>query len=1051
MNPAGWAVRHPLGTLLLSLAVVVVGVLGFREMRLGLMPQIVYPLVKVRVEWPGTPPDVMELMVTRPLEQELARTEGAVLVQSTTEQGTADVTLSFNHGTDVDKALRDASARLDFASGRLPKDVPPPLIWKLDPADTPVLQIALGSSVTDEVELRRWAEYELGPQLTGVPGVAAVQVAGGREREVQVAVDVGRLAGYDLTLADIAGVLRNENRMESAGRTDQGRVERLTRTSAGFRSVDAINTVSVPGRPGRAVQLDDIARVRDTTKEQRLYVRFNGEPAVLVSILQNPSANTVDTVEGVQKRLRSLREQGFIPADVQAGVVSDESFYIRGTVSSLQEHLIEGAVLAVVVLLLFLGNLRATVCVIAVFPVAILGTLAVMRYGGMTLNLMSLGGIIIGLGVMIDSAIVVMENIDRHRRGGLDPAAAGVTAAREVTGSLVAATMAMLVSVFPFLTISSLALLFYREMIVVIAVAFAISLVASLTVVPSLAARLYRRPAPPSRFWGFVERLYAAGLAACLRVAPASVVGVVVAVFAGVLLFQQMGNIFLPEVDDGRAEVRVLMPTGSSLEENVRATRQVEELIRSMPHVQNVLVTTGGRISTAVSYDASQTEMAIQLVPRSERDQSVRQWIAAVRAKLAESPMPEVRQVRVDKARIRSIRTFSGGVGREGVTDIQLNIQGQDPAALNTAAARIQDAIRDVPGLEGVRSTAPPSLTELTFDLDPVRAAALGVEAESVAKLLKIAIAGEVPTRYLESPYFHDVRLWADRGQLGGDAENLLLLSVPTRDGGRVPLGSVATIRRRATPLFVERENQLPVVQVTGSVSGDRTLGDVAADINQRLAGVELPKGVRVQFGGNVATLGESQGPLVGAMLLALFLRVIVLGVQFESLLNPALVMLTVLPALVGSLLALDLAGVPMSSTVYVGLLLAAGIVESNSIIMVEFIEQTRHGGRPLREAILEAAPHRLRPILMTAVVGVAALAPLAMGSGDGSELLQPMALAVIGGLVAATLFTLVFLPCFYLMAHGAKDMVVRRFGVTAPSEPTSSPLPGVEPASREA
>ena len=1029
MSLARSAVRRPLGTLLVALAVVMLGVMGFREMRLGLMPQIVYPLIKVRVEWPGTPPDVMELLVTRPLEQELARTDGAVLIQSETEQGMTDLTLSFNYGSDVEAALRDASTRLDFARSRLPEDVPPPLIWKLDPADMPVLQVALGSTTMDEVELRQWAEYELAPQLIGVPGVASVQVAGGQEREIQVDVDLARLSAYDLTLTDLTASLREQNRQEAAGRLDQGRLEWLTRTSAGFESVSAIERVPVLVADDRAIELGDVAQVRDATREQRLFVRYNGEPAVLLSIFQNPTANTVETVEGLRERIAQLREQNVVPAHVESGVVSDESFYIRGAIDSLQEHLLEGTILAVVVLLLFLGNLRATFCVVAVFPVALLGTLAAMRYGGLTLNLMSLGGMIVGLGIMIDSAIVVMENVDRHRRGGLEPALAGETAAREVTGSLFAATLAMLVSVFPFLAISNLALMFYREMIITIAISFGLALIASLTLVPSLAGLLYRRPARPSRLWGAMERVYASVLGSCLRLSPAALAGAAVATAAGWLLFVNLGNIFLPEVDDGRVDVRVLLPPGRSLEENVEASRRVEAVIAEMPHVDNVLSTMGGRISTAISYDPSQSEINVQLVPRSRRDQGVEQWIARLRDRLSQAPIPEARQVRVDKARIRSIRTFQGGVGREGVTDLQLNLQGQDPAALIDAANRIIEAIRDVPGLEGVRSTAPPERTELSFELDAERAAALGLESEAVAKHLKLAVAGEVPTRFLDPPFFHDVRLWADRRQLEGEIESLQVLSVPLTSGGSVPLGSVAEIRHHRVPLYIERENQSSQVQVTGSISASRTLGEVAVDVEQRLASLDLPKGVRVQFGGKVATLEQSQAPLVAALLLAIFLRLIVLGVQFESLVNPLLVMLTVLPAMVGSLVALDLADVPVSATVYVGLLLTAGIVESNSIIMVQFIENARGPERSLREAILEAAPHRLRPVLLTASTSLVALIPLATATGDGSELLQPVALTVIGGLTVATLFTLVFLPSLYLLAHAVKERVVGRPG----------------------
>lgn len=375
-------------------------------------------------------------------------------------------------------------------------------------------------------------------------------------------------------------------------------------------------------------------------------------------------------------------------------------------------------------------------------------------------------------------------------------------------------------------------------------------------------------------------------------------------------------------------------------------------------------------------------------------------------------------------------------MGREGVTDIQLNLKGQDPVVLNEAAGRVAEALRDVPGLEGVRSTVAPTLTVLSFELDPVQAAAQGVDAESVARHLKIALAGEVPTRFLEPPFFHDIRLWADRRQVSGDAESLQLLNIPTSDGRQVSLGSVAEIRHRPVPLFVERENQSPLVQITGTVSSDRTLGAVAVDIDQRLAGIELPKGVQVEYSGKVATLAESQAPLIGALLLALFLRLVVLGVQFESLLNPFLIMLTVLPAMVGSLVALDLIDIPLSSTVYVGLLLAAGIVESNSIIMVEFIELSRRPDVPLRQAILEAAPNRLRPVLLTASSTLVALIPLAIGSGDGSEMLQPMALTVMGGLIVATLFTLIFLPCCYLLAHGSKDWIVRRLRLTGLEEP---------------
>jgi hydrophobe/amphiphile efflux-1 (HAE1) family protein len=1053
---SGAAIRRPIGTIMLTSVVLVLGLYFLSGLPLDLLPRITYPQIRVAVNYPGVEPEVLEEMVARRLETTLATTENLSRIETEIQEGRVAIDLHFRYGTNVDFALQDASRNLDRARATLPTDIDPPTIFKFDPSQIPVYQVAFSSSDRDPIALRDWIEYRLRPQLLTIEGVASVDVAGGLLREVQVVLDQERIRSYGLTVGQVTAALRDGNVDVSAGRVTSSTREVVGKTAGRFTSVDQIRALPVPIAGGGRIPLSEVASVRDTHREQRLWTRLDGAPAVRVSVRKQPDANTVAIADGVSQRLESLQNTGFVPQDIAYRVTDNQADFIRGSVNSVRNAAVIGAALAMLVVFLFLGSVRKTLIIGSAIPIAILATFTLMGLGDLTLNIMTLGGLALGVGLLIDNSIVMLENIfRRYKEDGTDPETAAHEGAGEVQTAVIAATSTNLAAVVPFLLISGLAALIFRELILTISFAILASLTVALTLVPMLSAQLakvrFSTGLDRSRLIrGFdrgmdgLRRAYRRAIGRTLRWRWA-VLGVALLALVGTwTLVRGLGSEFLPQVDDGGVGIMVTLPPGASPAQTNELVMELEAMVREMPDVESVFATAGGFLFGATpSERTGRGSIDVRLVPVTQRSVGATEWVRTMQGRIDEQGFAGAR-IFVRPPRIRGLRTSTAG------SDVALNIQGDDLGELQRLGDEVMARARDVDGLSNLQPSTEEASPQLAIELDRERASYLGLDAAAVGQTLRTAMDGAIATRYTEGNREFDVRVMLPRERFQSPEDVGAVALFPGANGSApVYLRDVAFVNATLGPTTILRENQNRVLRITGDVLNEiSSVGEVNQSIRGRLADMEMPDGYGVLYGGEEEAIRESNRQMGIVVMLAIFLVFVVLAVQYESLINPLVILLAIPLSLVGVGMGLWVTGTPLSAPVLLGVILLAGIVVNNAILLVQYAEDYRaQPGTSIEDAVIDAGAVRLRPILMTTMTTMCGMLPLALGLGQGSELMRPLAVAVVGGLSVSMLLTLFVVPSAYIIFNQTGDHL--RTWLVGPPELAAEPAAALRPGER--
>ena len=1007
---------------MIACAVAVVGLFALFRLSIDLLPQIIYPEIRVRVLDPGVPTKIMEDRVTRQLEEQLAITEDAVSVQSRSSEGSTSVDLSFPYGKDIDIALRDASTRLDRAKRFLPDTIDPPIIFKFDPAQIPSAEFMISSPLKDSVVLRDWVEFTFAHWFLNLPGVAAAEVGGGVPREIHVEPDPVRLAALGLTIDNLVDALREENIESPAGRLTTDSMEYSSRIAARFSNLDQIRELPVKLADGEVIRLGNVAEVQDTAADERIRIRIDGVPGIKVSIQKQPTANTVAVVDAVNQRLEWLRANNQIPADIAIDNVQDQSLYVRNALKNAATAGASGALLAMLVVYLFLGNLRRTLIVGSAIPLSILVTFFLMDLSGLTLNIMTLGGLAVGVGIVVDSTVVMLENVYRHQTEGDAPVLAATEAAKEVNGPIVAATTTNLVAILPFLLVGGLVGLLFRELIITISAAIFASMLVALAVVPPLAARV---PVSSRVSWvrrlidglmGLLQRGYRALIAFVLRNRLVQVL--VLFAFAGglVMVYPVLTSgeqIFLPKLDDGRISVSITADTGITVDEMDRIVSRVEALFNTQPEVESVFTLVGGRIFGRTQRETSnQSSLRVQLVPLEERNVGSDEWVRDMNRQLSKQQLAGIK-LRMYTRGVRGIR-----VGR-GEDDISLRVAGSDIDTLDALARESVQRLRGIEGIRNVSFSSEETRQELAIIPDRERIARYGLSAEEVSQVLRAALNGIVVTDFIDGDRSYDVRLRLPQANIRSVDQLESLIVDPGGPGrGAVYLSDLARIDLIQSPAEILRDNQTRIVEVTASLDGSVPIGLVKEIIDTRLADLPLPAGYSIYDAGSFVALQEGQALTRILLGLALFLVFVVLAVQYESVRNPFVILFSVPFAAIGVAIGLHISDLPLSMPVWLGMIMLAGIVVNNAIILVETVEILRNRGQRLRDAIADAARMRLRPILMTTLTTAIGLLPLALAFGDGAEMLQPLAVTIVSGLSFSMFVSLLLVPVVYIWFH---------------------------------
>jgi len=1021
MNLSEISVRKPVTTLMVFAAVVLVGGFCLIQLPIDLFPEMDLPAISVLTTYPGASAADVETKVTEILEDRISTVPDLKHIVSTSKESLSMITLTFEWGTNLDARANEVRDMIGFAEILLPEDAESPLVLKFDVSQFPIMFFGV-TARESYPRLKEIVEDHITDPLKRVPGVGAAAIRGAPVRQINIRFDRQRLVSYGLTPQDIVRAVSNENQTIPGGNIKQGITDYLIRVPGEFKQVEPMRRIVLASRNGSVVRLGDVATVEDDFREPIQYVRVNGERGLLFMIQKQSGANTVEVARRVHRRLEELKKR--LPPDVSITTAMDASEDIIRMINDLTRTLLMGGGLAVAVVLVFLRRVRATFVIALTIPFSLIAAFVVIYLLGYTINMITLFGMIIGVGMVVDNAIVILENVTRHREEGERGAEAAVYGASEVAMAVTASTLTTVCIFFPIIFVKGITKIIFSEFAVVVSVVMLASLFAALTLTPMLSSKLMRRDEPGRRRrWLFrvSERAFdavAEGYASLLGWALRHrwvVMAAAILVFGGsLLLVPLVGSEFMPEEDVAVLRGTVYLPVGTRVEETARVMAHVEKGLREE-------IPASERILTFWRCGRSEVEVAsvfgeegphiglfgVKLVPKVKRQRVVKEIAVGVRRRLDAMRSVE----RIEKYRLETGDPMAGFI-LGGDQPLTVNIIGKDMELTDALAAQIKQIAEDTPGTVDVAVSRVKGKPELWVEVDRDKASAMGLNVYNIADTIRASFYGRKASKYRIGGDEYDifVRL-AEKDR--SDVADLQRTSVRLPGGGLVQVGNVASVGLRRGPLEIERKDQSRIVNVEGNVS-KRSLGEVVADIEREIRKLDIPHGVEVVMAGQTEEQRESFFWLTLALGIGIILVYMVMASQFESLVDPFVIMFSVPFALTGVIWALFLGGHNLSIIVFIGLLMLVGIVVNNAIVLVDYTNILRARGLAMEEAVRQAGKTRLRPVLMTALTTIAALSPMAFGSGQSSEVWNPLGLTVLGGLLVSTLVTLIIVPTMY-------------------------------------
>ena len=1021
MNLARASVRRPVFASMLTLIVVVLGLMALHRLQIDLLPSIELPTLTVRTQYEGADPVVMERLVTQIVEEIVATVPGVEEMTSQSYEGNSRVRVSFGWGSDIDTVAVDVQATLADEVSELPDDIVGPRVSKFDIDSFPVVLLGI-SSPLDPVELTQLVEDQVRYRFARIPGVAQVDPWGGFTRQVRVELDPARINALGLPLNDMLNAIRDANLDLPAGKLESGRFEVTLRAPAEFQSLDEIRGTVIAERDGAQVSLGQVAVVKDTYEKLSRIIRINGERGVRIAIRKQAEANTVEVSRRVLEEIDAIN-RAFPQLHVTP--VINQGNFIERSINNVARSVLYGSALAVLVLLFFLRNLRSTTVIFLAIPISMLATFALLFFGGFTINLMTLGGLALGAGLMLDASVVVLENVfRRYQERGEKPSRAAIAGTREVASAVTAGTVTTLTIFLPLIFLEGVSGVLFRELAYVIMFSLGCALLVALALVPMLASKLLTASGRQSG-GGLGQGAAAAftrlenGYRDLLEVTlnhRLLVILLSAAIFASsFLLLPYIGTEFMPPSDEGEVRISGEMEVGTRLDLLDRQTRLMEAIVYdNVPEARASVVS----VSPSGTWGRSkaQGEIRLSLSPAAERTRSNEEIARELRG-LLEGKIPGMKiRTRAPQGQFLLQRIVANP---EGIT---IEVRGFDLDALGLLSQQVAAAIEDVPGITDVEISRESGVPQQQIKVRRDKIADLGLDVRDVTEVIETAVAGSRAGefRVAGNAYAILVQLAdAERRSI----EEILDLTLRTPDGEQVALRNLVDSSGGRGPVVIERKDQQRLISVKANVAG-RDQGSVAADIQDRLDSIARPVGYDLVIAGNFAEQEKAFGELKLSLLLALLLVYMVLASQYESLRAPLVVMLSVPVATVGVLLTLLLTDTTLNLQSAIGCIMLSGIAVNNAILLVDQAGRLRREGRDVRTALTEAGRLRLRPILMTTLTTILALSPLALGIGEGADAQAPLARAVLGGLAASTVITLFLIPAVYALMFRDRENV---------------------------
>ncbi|WXR62313.1 efflux RND transporter permease subunit [Peptostreptococcaceae bacterium AGR-M142] len=1007
------SVNRPVTTFMFMLIALLIGFVSLNLLPINLYPDIEVPVALVSTNYSGAGPEEIETLITKPIEKSVSSVSDLKAVTSYSREGNSIVVVEFEYGTDMDFAALEMREKVDLVKGLLPDDASSPLVLKIDPNAQPIIKLGVSSDL-EIYELQQIIEDELQSRLERIEGVASVDISGGEQQEVKIEIDQEKLNGYNLSLNELMSAIRSENLNLPGGNVKKGEKEVLVRAIGEFENIDEIKNLPIALRDSNIIRLSDLGEVSLGFKEKDTISRLNNKNSIAINITKQSIANTVKVSENVLKEVEQIKRD-YNNLEITIGL--DQAEFINKSIENVSNTALMGGILAVVVLYLFLRNIRSTLIVGIAIPVSIIATFALMYFGGLSINLISLGGLALGIGMLVDNSIVVLENIYRFREEGYDAKEASIEGASEVTMAVFASTMTTVAVFLPIVFVEGFTAIIFKQLSFAVVFSLLASLVVAITIVPMLSFKILKVGEVKKRshsgfgigklldlfdvFIKFLDRKYEKILNFVLRKRKTTVFIALLIFVVSIVSVGMVGGEFFPSEDEGQLSITVEMPFGTSLEDSNEVAKKVEAIVDKIEEKEKVFTNVGS--SSGFSRSAgNKSQIDVMLVDLKDRKRGTKEIVNELRPELEKIP----------GAKISVAASSSMGGGGPASADIEIELKGDDLDTLKKISYDFVEIVKSVEGTSEVKSDTEDGDPEARIVLNRNSASYYGVTASMLASTIETSIEGKNITTFKTDGDEIDVNL-SINDKVKDSIESIKQILITTTKGEKIPVSQIATIEYGNSPTQIARINQTRVVTISSQLS-NRDLRSVTQDIEEKLENYNIPNGYSYKFSGSQEDMAEAFSSLLIALVLSIIIVYMILASQFESLIHPFTVMLSVPFALSGGFIALFITGRSLSVPAFIGVIMLSGIVVNNAIVLVDYINKLRERGYERKEAIIKAGFTRFRPILMTTMTTILGLLPLALGIGDGAATQAPMATVVIGGLLLSTLLTLAFIPVVY-------------------------------------
>ncbi len=1014
MDPIKTFITRPVFTTMLVGAFVVFGFFAYPKIGVDEMPNVEFPVVTVTTIMPGADPETMEQDVSDPLEEAINTLSGLDVLKSVNVESISQVIVMFDLEKDPDVASQEVRDKVQATLGDLPAEIESPIIEKFDIGATPVTTYALSGNLPVQ-ELTRLAEDVVKPALQQQNGVGAVTVIGGRERQIQIEVDPDRLRGYGLAASDVVAAVQAQSIDIPGGRTLEAGRERTIKLTSEAKTIEEIRSIIIPAPTAAPVRIRDVANVIDGPEEQRSIATWNGRNSVALQVQKQSGTNTVAVADALAEALDSVR--GRLPEGASLEVVSDNSRFIRSSIEGVEHDMVIGAFLAVIIVLVFLRNARSTIISAIALPVSVIGTFAVMQALDFTFNQVTMLALTLSIGLLIDDAIVVIENIVSHIEMGKSPFQAAWIGTKEIALAVLAVTLSIVAVFVPVATMEGIMGKFFFQFGITVAVSVMISFFVSLTLTPMLSNKLLKHHGEGGkisqaieRFLVGMERFYKKTLGWMLTHRALMMVGSVALLVVTVMMAGLLSFTFIPEQDRGDFKITAELPVGSTLQMTEERVQEIAEQVRKLPGVRTIYTSAGG----GAQEEVHKGEVLVGLVPVGQRDYRQQEMMSWLRTNL------------VRRADTMIAVQEAASIGGSRTQQIQFNIRGSDFEELGASASIIMEKMKATPGFVDIDSTYRPGKPQIDVEIDRERAAAVGIPAASVGTTLRALLGRDKVGDFRVGVETYDINLRLP-DHVRADIDAMGALTMRAADGSLVELRNIAKLADGSGPAQIDRQARERQITVLANLDG-LALSEGMSMLTT-WAATDLPKTVTTDFDGAGKNLGDAGIAFLTAILLAIVLLYMILAAQFESFIHPITIMTSLPFAVIGALGGLLIMGADMSMFAMIGMIMLMGLVAKNGILLVDFTNQVKATGKSTFDALMEASPLRLRPILMTTIAMIGGMVPIALARGDGAEARVPMAIAIIGGLVTSTVLTLGVVPVVYSLIDSLQARLDRVFG----------------------